>query len=243
MSFNADRTDIKVNFAENVIPDARHLVAQLDASHREEFTSKTLMAGELILEYRKIREMLAIQQLMLQRHKNLPEAPALEECADAIFIMKKTADMLDALRKEWNDRCAFLTRLFVMRFVQDQLNEEDPATNVKGRLTTSSPRVTNAPKLPSYKGEREGEVNEDFVTFCVQFLGIPEDKVRNGSIRPHWPTVTEMVTEALERGESIPGGLDPSKTFPDYRTTSRAASGVDLDDDDKITALMSKSYG
>lgn len=147
----------------------REYLASTDAEAQKEFTSKTTIVGELFLEYQALHQMLAHQTVQLQEHKSRIQSQGvtLEELADAVFIMKKSSEIFEKLRKEWDKRAKFITQVLVMRFIEENIQSDSPASNVKSRLATTTPRVVQAPRLPSFSGDPE-----QFERLCVDYLEI-----------------------------------------------------------------------
>lgn len=144
-----------------------------------------------------------------------------QDRADLIFLLKRTAEYWDDLRKETNRVTQMLENILGTVHVAQASSEK----SVKGNLATCTVRLEQQPRIPSpnKEPERYGKV--------MQALGVTNDEtIQRGALRLHWPSIVEWCTECSSEGKPMPGGLDPSDNEAAYKTTTRKRADVDLDE-------------
>lgn len=141
---------------------------------------------------------------------------SLEETTDAVFAVKKSAEMLHQLVKTMNGVKETGDKLICLRWMTSNLNGKP----IRTEHTTASPTVTPMPVLPT--GRKQPE---DYAAFCKHF-GISEDLIKNDAFRPHWPGMKQQIQDDAENGRPLPPGCDPSKTYQVFNVVYRSKKGV-----------------
>jgi len=134
------------------------------------------------------------------------KSPRLADLADVAGIGKKAAELLDDLRKEATKLSEFAQKVACAIVVQRQ-----DADTIRGEYATATPDVRMVPRLPSRTREPEK------YSALLRSLGLPESPM----VRLHWPSIADEMNARLREGGSLPAGIDPDDTYPEYRLTTR----------------------
>ena len=133
--------------------------------------------------------MLDLLSTLTQIEKECVEAPTnLTQMVNAVYVFRKATEALDGLRKEINkveERLAerICTTLGVL---------EQP--NISTEFATASPNSKIYVKFPTSPNT---DGYEEFVS-----------QLPLRAVRPHFPTVNDLIAEQLEQGNQLPFGLD-----------------------------------
>lgn len=140
--------------------------------------------------------------------------------ADLLYFLKKTAEMLDDLRKEFNSSAELLANIIASVHIH-QANTE---TSVRGGIALATPTYRTAPRIPSATKEplRYAAI--------LRGLGVTnEEVIEKGVLGFHWPRMVEWLSELAAQGKPNPEGIDPEDTEPVYGATSRMVKGATLE--------------
>lgn len=144
---------------------------------------------------------------------------SLEEIADTVFILKKTHELSNDLRKELDGATKLFEKLACL--LVTQLNHFD---TIRGELTSATPKCKMAVNFPSISKDPEA-----YYDFCAA-LGIDRELASKEVFRLHWPGVSDYLSDLQAKGEKLPEGIDPDKTYPIYSLVCQPARGVSIDE-------------
>jgi hypothetical protein len=137
----------------------------------------------------------------------------LEELADYGYALKKVADMLDDTRKTANKASELAQQ--IQCHLQTSLGAIGP---VRTQHCTATPDVKFQTPIPKKETDPEA-----YYAIC-ELAGVSKDAADKEMVRPHWPGVTEMLTELAKAGKPFPAGINPEKIKPVYKVTYRKKS-------------------
>lgn len=138
----------------------------------------------------QVKELLELLPVVQELNKQIPEGfPDIQVAVDTAYLCRKCEDILKTLRVKIEELgkhaesycCTVLGAL-----------ELD---NYKTENCTASPNPSIYCKFPS------SPKNERFEEFIKQ---LPIE-----ALRPHYPTVSELITKEIADGNQLPFGLDP----------------------------------
>lgn len=153
-----------------------------------------------------------LQEIQIQHNKKLTllrdlakavknEDLNLTELVDMGFLLKECEALLDEIRKNFKAHMKMIDKVACYQLALES------ETKHKGTLATGSVKNTHYSNLPHPEKEPER-----FMEIC-KFFGIDVPKnASSGTVRLHWPTVRDKITEAMEHGEELPKGLSDVKT-------------------------------
>lgn len=131
---------------------------------------------------------------------------------DCSIVTKHTAKLIEDVRSECNRTLETIARFACLAWI----TEADPPSTLRGTLGSGTPDVKEGPQLPKH--------GTDEYNALMEWLGIPPTAA--DAIRPHWPTLTERITELAKAGQSPPSFI--SRTFTQYVLTTRARRDAGL---------------
>jgi len=129
---------------------------------------------------------------------------------DVAYVLKEAAKLLDDLRKEANHSRELIENVACAVFVQEHAASLDPPSNIKGQFVTGTPDVKEAASLP------RKSVDPDRYYAMMKALGVEDSALEADVVRPHWPTIVDLLTKRAEAGLQPIAGIDPSSTYPVY---------------------------
>lgn len=151
--------------------------------------------------------------------------------ADAAYALRQTAEFADEIRK----KCEELQKLAEKLTCVLAVAEHDPGP-VRTAHCTASLDIKTIVTIP-----RQSTHPKEFAAL-MEFLGVkrhlwdvpqpePNDDgedvtKRHAVVKPHWPGLVDHLNELQAQGLPLPPGIDPNKTYPEYRLTIRKKKGV-----------------
>lgn len=121
--------------------------------------------------------------------------------ADAAYLMREMAGLFDDLRKEANACKDLLAKTMCLIWAHEVVGDLTTDRSIHGKLARATPRTNMTINIPRPDDPR-------FVTLC-DWLGIPDEVIADGIMRPHWPSLRERISERIAAGEPAPKGFDP----------------------------------
>jgi hypothetical protein len=137
----------------------------------------------------------------------------INELADYTYTVRKISDMLVEMSKRTRNTYELAERLLCMLWAQ--VGDPEP---IRTPYCTITPKIRMAAQIPK-KGTEEYEK-------LMTALGITLELAQVDAVRPHWPGMTEYVTQRLTEGKPLPPGIDPHKTYPVYGVLIRDKKGI-----------------
>lgn len=134
--------------------------------------------------------------------------------ADLALLMREVGDMLDDLRKEAGANRELLDKVMCLIWTTEA---EDSllGKSIRGEIATATPDVRMAVNPPHPKRDRAK------YELFANWAGLSAEFAESGLMRPHWPTLREMLSERMAQGKPLPPGIDASDTYAVYSTTLR----------------------
>lgn len=136
----------------------------------------------------QVKSLLDIIPVIGTLEKQINEHPTnLEFLGNSVFVCRKTKEILDSVKKKLNElesKCSYQACLVFGKI-------EEP--NYKSEYCTISPNPEFYVKYPSSPNE---EGYEEFVK-----------QLPINAVRPHYPTVMELIMTELEKGGQVPFNL------------------------------------
>ena len=130
---------------------------------------------------------------LIKRIKN--EEFSIEESIDIGFLLRECEKHLDEMRKDFKAHKEASSKQTCYRL---SLEYKDSSS---GKLSRGSLRAKHSSNLPHPVKDPE-----KFMKLC-KFFEINTDNVPLGSIRFHWPTVKNYITQCMEEGKELPDEL------------------------------------
>lgn len=179
------------------------------------------MSRELALDvYRKSSAIHSEMYVMLSKLRDYAQSPqTIEDLTDVTYLLKKSHDLIHDLKKELDGAKTLLERTTcLIAITREQVDK------IRTDIVTGSPHLTMGANAPSMKKDPE-----KFFEFC-EAIGVSREVAASDVFRLHWPGMKEYLTELQAKGEPLPAGIDPDKTYPVYTLRCLPARGVDLDE-------------
>lgn len=142
-----------------------------------------------------------------------------EEHADAAYAFRETHKLIDDVRKRLEDlrklsekmACVIAAATF-------------DADTIRTDYCSATPDVKPIASVPSRSRQPEEYAK------LMSWLGVPEGlwstNDDHAPIKPHWPGVMEMLDREMRAGRPLPPGIDPNKTYNEYKLVIRGKKGV-----------------
>jgi len=131
----------------------------------------------------------------------------IEDICDMAFLCRKLELLFDELRKTAKARKELSIK--IMGFWLATQSIESPETykdRIDGELAYARISAKSIPKIPS----SSDPVYEEFMLS----LGIPEEFLKGGLLKPDFKGVTALVTDMVSKGQDLPPGVE--KTWTEY---------------------------
>jgi hypothetical protein len=145
--------------------------------------------------------------------KMLHEEGAITELADLAYVFKLLDDIVHDMHKKSASSYELAGRLLCLMWAKNGSGE-----SVRTPYCTVTPRIKMAANLP-----KRG--TDDYVAL-MNSLGINAEMLETDAVRPHWPGLTDFITQRLTEGKPLPAGVDQSSTYPVYGITVLKRKGV-----------------
>lgn len=147
-----------------------------------------------------------------------------QDMVDLGFLCREQEELLDEMRKNAKARKEFTQRMLVTLWTGAALTPTPLPDTIKATLASANNfRIKKMAQLPEYGGE-------DYVLY-LRSLGIPEEVISKGLVKPDWDKTAEHVTTLLEDGKKLPPGI--GQTWNIYTCTFiRARRTVKPDQED-----------
>lgn len=165
----------------------------------------------------KIRDHMQSQADRIRSREDSADPPN-TELVDFGFLCREVADTADEIRKDCNAHMALASRIVCIRETEKFVaNPEDSEVGkpIRGSLATGSTDVKVIVDQPQ-KGQHEYHL-------LMKYLGVPEDLIVSGLVKPSWKGINDLATECEREGKPMPPGL--GKKRPEYIVTYRRKRG------------------
>jgi len=149
---------------------------------------------------------------------------AKETLADEAFVLRQLEELADDTRKDCRAVKETIEKCACLLWVEENMNTSGRGDPIRGDLCVATPDVKEMASLPRPKTQPEQ------YGALMTWLGIPLSVVAQDLVRPHWPGFTDKISELAATGQPLPPGIDPDKTYPLYKLTTRLRRGVQIDE-------------
>lgn len=134
---------------------------------------------------------------------------------DAVYVLKRSREIVDDTRKEINKCLDFIERIGCMIALQNE-------GHLEGDLAKGSGNVKQQPAIPN----REDEPDKYFA--LMDALGIPRELSENRAIKPSFRGIGEFVEKLGAEGKPMPDGLQHARQVSSYTVHARLKPGIEL---------------
>lgn len=163
-------------------------------------------------------DILSLREKIVQ----VKDGPSNEDLTNLVYITKKTSELCDDLRKELNELDGLAGKIVCAKWMKANANDVSAAQPIRATVATGTPDLGQIAAIPKPKSDPEG------YSKLLTFLGVPDDKHESGMIRVHWPSFQKHCNELASQGKPLPPGIDPSKTYPDYKLKVTKSRKIEL---------------
>lgn len=160
-------------------------------------------------------QVVALQQRL---EKFVAECVDKGELADVAYAMREASKLVDDTRKRLDGLGE--TAQKVACLVSVQLGD---VSTIRTEHCSATPDVRQVASPP-----RRSTRPEEFARL-MDHLGVPKHLWEGGDhavVQPHWPGLMDYLARQAAEGKPLPPGIDPSRTFPEYKLVIRAKKGV-----------------
>lgn len=179
-----------------------------------------MMNPKLVAIYKQAR---AIHEAYVQAdgelRRFLSTCPNTEDQADAAYALREIADMVDEVRKMANSTGELAQRFACI--IAGATGNPEP---IRTEYCTATPDVKPIASVPRQSSDPEG------YALLMEHLGIPRAMWDRGDdksvVKPNWPGMMSYLAEQMKQGKPLPPGIDPDKTYSEYRLLIRKKKGV-----------------
>lgn len=186
------------------------------------------MKRELAEQYAKLKRFYAeFRGVVKSMEDELRKCVDKEELADTAYAMREAIDLTDEFAKVAKQTKHLAEKMACLLWMQGDSDQP-----IRTKYVTATPDLAQKMGLPTRRK------NPEEFKAMMQFLEVPEhlwnvDDKKSTVIEPHWPGMMEHIKELMEQGKPLPPGIDPHKTYPDYklRLTRRNAVDHEIEDD------------
>jgi len=153
-----------------------------------------------------------------------------KEMADLAYAMREIARLCDDARK----RCEQKKRLAEQLACALTIAVTQSAEPIRTEFCRASPKMRSIVSVPRRSKEPEKYAE------LMKYLGVPEHLWQGGEhavVNTHWPGLMDLLAAKQERGEPLPPGIDPNKTYPEYTLVIhgyQSPAGGAVEDDDGV---------
>ncbi len=148
--------------------------------------------------------------------------PSNEDLTNLVYITKKTSELCDDLRKELNELESLAGKIVCAKWMKANVNDMSAAQPIRAKVATGTPDLGQIAAIPKPKSDPK-----DY-SKLLTFLGVPKDKHESGMIRVHWPSFQKHCNELASKGQPLPPGIDPNKTYPDFKLKVTKSRKIEL---------------
>ncbi len=167
------------------------------------------MKTELKLLHDRVRELqMAIHNAMA----GIPNSIAVEEIPDLVdagFLCREIANMSEDIKKISENRKTIIGRFLAARASVAAM--QGSIVDLRGEYASASADIQVKPKFP------EEDTAEYFE--LMRWIGLSDEMIQRGMLRPSFTKIQEELTKRVERGEKPPPGI--MNTFTDAQVVFR----------------------
>ena len=139
-----------------------------------------------------------------------------KELADIAYALRETRELAEDLRK----RADALGRLAQSAACVLQVTVNGSAESIKTDYCTAVLKMKTVVSIP--KKDRQPEE----YAALMDWLNVPRELWQNpeskySAVEFHWPGLVDLISQRQAKGERLPPGIDPNKTYVEYSLTMR----------------------
>jgi len=150
-------------------------------------------------------------------------AVSLEDLTDLSYIMKRSAEWADSLRKECEKFKHLVDSVTCSMWLHENINNPKPKS-IRGKLAIGTPDVKTRVVLPNRKNDPERW------RILMKALGASDWLIESGVVDIKWPALQELHAQRCEQGLPTLPGIDSEKTWDEPALDLRKTRSVDIDD-------------
>jgi hypothetical protein len=155
--------------------------------------------------YSQLRDLKVEVTLEPERANDELRAEGLKGYVDAAYAIFKMEQLIDEIRKQVKKRRETYERIVCIAWLQQGTGE-----SIKTEYVTANPDTKNFityPKSPDEVGYRE----------MMRDLGVAEETIEKGIIKPDFNQMKEYVSDLMARGEPVPAWSATEVPHTEYR--------------------------
>lgn len=169
-----------------------------------------------------VRGLLALLNTAKQFHAQLYDALSLiddrikkqqyslPDIVDIGFLCREMSELFDVMRKDATKRCNLSQMSLVTQYTASALTDNPLPESITGTLASArNMRINKIAELPEFGGT-------DYIAY-MESLGIPDEVIKKGLVKPDWSNTKEHITTLLEDGKKLPPGF--GQTWNEYVCT------------------------
>lgn len=153
--------------------------------------------------------------LLLRLDKEVKNSHDLKELADIAYAVDEVRKLADDTRRESAAVNELSEKLCCALWTV--MGSSEP---IRTATVTATPDSKLIATLPSRKKQPE-----EYKTLMIG-LGMAPEAADQDIFKPHWPGIMDHITRLASEGKPLPPGIDPGKTYTQYKLVFRAKKEV-----------------
>jgi hypothetical protein len=145
--------------------------------------------------------------------KLMHEEGHITELADLAYVLRQLDDMIHDMHKKSASTYELAGRLLCLMWAKNGSDEP-----VRTPYCTITPKIKMAANLP-----KRG--SDEYIALLTS-MGFTAEMLETDAVRPHWPGLTDFITQRLTEGRALPAGLNQASTYPVYGITILKKKGI-----------------
>ena len=153
---------------------------------------------------------------LLRLEESLKKETNLEELADWVFVMREAKAHFEQLQSKCNAMHDTAVKLGCAIYCTlPETHKYVVKAAIKTAYCTAKPDLKYCASIPKLKKD------PDKYYALTDYLGIPREHAEKQTVRVHWPSFVDHITDLTVSGKPLPPGIDAEATYPVYKMTVR----------------------
>jgi hypothetical protein len=154
------------------------------------------------------------QEVHTRYVRELEKETDIKSLADSVYMLKELQKILEDMESKVRGTVTVAERVFCIVWAKSE-----DFDSVRTEHCTATAKIKQSASLPK-KG------TEEYIRLLSEFFKVPKELVELDAVRPHWPGVTDLLTELAASGRPLPAGIDPTKVYHVYSVLIRKKKGI-----------------
>lgn len=172
--------------------------------------------------YKQVKKLFELHtRTLIQMRRAIETNPDPKELVDWALALNHSSKFLDDMRKTCNGLEELAEKIACVIYVQ--AGNKEP---IRTPYATGTPDVQTCVSLPNKN------THPDLWRSLMLHLGVPAELVNDANepvVDMRFKSVVTFLSRQLAEGKPLPPGVDPNKTFPQFRIRLCPRKGVDED--------------